>query len=142
MMAVCHNGYARTMKAHYTVQEGDLRLIRPFVFTRERDLRAFAADPRVRLPVISENCPACFEEPKVRVLCHLDHATHSLLLTRMKERHRFKNLLATQELLFPNLYHSLRAAMLPFMAKSTVGTESRRSKAAAAAEHDDDDDDA
>ena len=44
-------------------REGDLRVIRPFVYVRERDLRSFAAS--VKLPVIPENCPACFEAPKV-----------------------------------------------------------------------------
>ena len=79
------------MKAHYTVLEGDLRMCRPFAYLREKDLRAFAETNR--LPVIAESCPACFEEPK--------------------ERHRVKQLLAAQELLFPQLYGSLLRAMLP-----------------------------
>ena len=62
------------MKANYTVTEGDLRVIRPLVYVRERDLRTFAETKH--LPVIAENCPACFEEPK--------------------ERHRVKQLLAQQ----------------------------------------------
>ena len=44
-------------------REGDLRVIRPFVYVREKDLRAFADS--FHLPVIAENCPACFEAPKV-----------------------------------------------------------------------------
>ena len=44
-------------------REGDLRVIRPFVFVRENQLRQFAE--KAKLPVISENCPACFEAPKV-----------------------------------------------------------------------------
>ena len=39
-------------------------MIRPLVFTRERQTRAFAA--AAKLPVIQDNCPACFEEPKER----------------------------------------------------------------------------
>ena len=62
------------MKANYTVTEGDLRVIRPLIYVRERDLRTFAETRH--LPVIAENCPACFEEPK--------------------ERHRVKQLLAQQ----------------------------------------------
>ena len=46
-----------------TFREGDLRVIRPFVYVREKDLRTFADS--CRLPVIAENCPACFEAPKV-----------------------------------------------------------------------------
>ena len=65
------------MKANYTVTEGDLRVIRPLIYVRERDLRTFAETRH--LPVIAENCPACFEEPK--------------------ERHRVKQLLAQQVVL-------------------------------------------
>ncbi len=39
-----------------------------------------------------------------------------------------KQLLAGQETLFPHLYHSLKSAMLPFMSKSQVGTETRIGK--------------
>ena len=73
-MSVFHNGRLRTMKANYAVREGDLRVVRPFVYVRERQLREFAEAQG--LPVIPENCPACFESPK--------------------ERHRTKQLLAQQ----------------------------------------------
>ncbi|XP_071087136.1 uncharacterized protein [Haliotis cracherodii] len=99
LMSFFHNGVIRTMKAHYTVQDGDLRVIRPFVFVREKELRNFAE--KNKLPVIAENCPACFEAPK--------------------ERHRTKQLLASQELLFPHLYNSIMAAMKPVMAISRTG---------------------
>lgn len=42
MMSAFHNGFLRTMKAAYTNDEGDIRIIRPFVNTRERDIAAFA----------------------------------------------------------------------------------------------------
>jgi tRNA(Ile)-lysidine synthase TilS/MesJ len=44
-------------------RERDLRVIRPFVYVREKSLRQFAESRD--LPVIPENCPACFEAPKV-----------------------------------------------------------------------------
>ena len=56
------------------------------------------------MPVIPENCPACFENPK--------------------ERHRTKQLLAQQELLFPKLYWSLKSAMYPVMNIRATGVES------------------
>lgn len=93
LMSFFHNGILRTMKAHYTVKEGDLHVIRPLVHVREKDLRMFAS--KCQLPVINENCPACFEAPK--------------------ERHRMKQLLATQELLFPQIYNSMSSAMAPIM---------------------------
>ncbi|CAN8006412.1 unnamed protein product [Ixodes hexagonus] len=103
LMSVFHNGRLRTMKANYTVREGDLRVTRPFVYVREKNLRKFAEEKR--LPVIAENCPACFEAPK--------------------ERHRVKQLLAAQEILFPKLYPSLCSAMHPLMAINRTGVESR-----------------
>ncbi|XP_045105735.1 uncharacterized protein LOC123501165 isoform X2 [Portunus trituberculatus] len=102
MMSIFHNGRLRTMKAHYTVKEDDLRVIRPFVYVREKDLRNFAESQK--LPVIPENCPACFEAPK--------------------ERQRVKQVLAQQEVLFPGLYWSLRSALHPVMAISKTGVES------------------
>ncbi len=42
MMSVFHNGRLRTMKANYAVKEGDLRVVRPFVYVREKQLREFA----------------------------------------------------------------------------------------------------
>ncbi|QQP37784.1 tRNA 2-thiocytidine biosynthesis protein ttcA, partial [Caligus rogercresseyi] len=32
LMSIFHNGRLRTIKANYTVREGDLRVIRPFVY--------------------------------------------------------------------------------------------------------------
>ncbi|XP_022255761.1 uncharacterized protein LOC106471439 [Limulus polyphemus] len=103
LMSVFHNGRLRTMKAHYTVKEKDLRVVRPLVYVREKNLRKFAEQRK--LPVIPENCPACFEAPK--------------------ERHRTKQLLATQEILFPKLYASLRSAMHPLMSINRTGIESK-----------------
>ena len=40
-------------------------MIRPLVYVRERDLNSFAKE--VSLPVITENCPACFAAPKVTI---------------------------------------------------------------------------
>ncbi|XP_078602131.1 uncharacterized protein LOC144876565 [Branchiostoma floridae x Branchiostoma japonicum] len=104
MMSAFHNGLLRTMKANYTVREEDLRVIRPFVYVREKDLRNFAE--QAKLPIIPENCPACFEAPK--------------------ERHRTKQLLASQELLFPKLFQSLLKTMKPLMARNRTGLEAQR----------------
>ena len=81
------------MKACYTVKEGDLRVIRPLVYVRETETRNFAENNN--LPVIPENCPACFSEPK--------------------ERNRMKQLLAQQEILHPHLFHSLKKTIKPLL---------------------------
>jgi hypothetical protein len=90
-MSAMHNGLIRTMKACYVVDEGDLTVIRPGIYCRERQLRDFSY--AAGLPVINENCPACFEEPK--------------------ERQHIKKLLSREEGIFPTLYPSLRKALLP-----------------------------
>lgn len=93
LMSLFHNGNLRTIKANYTVREGDLRVIRPLVYVREKATREFADN--AHLPVIPENCPGCFEAPK--------------------ERYRVKSLLAEQECMFPKLYWSLLSAMRPLL---------------------------
>lgn len=102
LMSTFHNGRMRTMKAHYYIKERDLRVIRPFVYVREKALRQFAESKA--LPIIAENCPACFEAPK--------------------ERHRTKQLLAQQEILFPRIFWSLRSALHPLLSFRYTGQES------------------
>ena len=93
LMSTMHNGLIRTMKAAYVVDEGDLTVIRPGIYCRERQLRDFSY--AAGLPVINENCPACFEAPK--------------------ERHHIKKLLAREEGVFPSLYPCLRRALTPLL---------------------------
>lgn len=102
LMSAFHNGHLRSMKAHYYVHERDLRIIRPMVYVRERTLKKFAASKH--LPIIPEKCPDCFETPK--------------------ERLRIKQLLAQQEVIFPKLFHSLKAAIKPLIRYRYTGQES------------------
>ena len=60
---------------------------------REAEAEAFAEG--AALPIVAENCPACFDAPK--------------------ERYRVKCLLATQEAAFPMLFQSLTKCLLPLM---------------------------
>lgn len=93
LMSAFHNGRLGTMKAHYVIDAGDLRVIRPFVYVRERQTRDFAE--RAGLPVTQDNCPACFRIPTRRV--------------------EMKQLLAAQEQAHPRLMDSLLAAMRPLL---------------------------
>lgn len=93
MMTVMHNGFLRTMKAHYKINAGDISVIRPMVYCRESLMTDFAK--AANLPVINENCPACFEEPK--------------------ERARVKKLLSREETLFPHFYDNIRRSLIPLM---------------------------
>jgi hypothetical protein len=81
------------MKANYKINAGDVSVIRPLIYCRESLMTEFAKANN--LPIINENCPACFEEPK--------------------ERARVKKLLSREETLYPNLYDHLRRALIPVM---------------------------
>lgn len=108
IMSAFYNGLLRTMKANYVNKAEDVRVIRPFVYVREYQTREFS---RVaKLPIIDENCPACFEGPK--------------------ERYRIKTLLAQQEHLNPVLMSNLLRAMKPLMAEDLF--DSAKSASAAA----------
>ncbi len=62
LMSCMHNGRLRTMKANYTSDRG-VRVIRPLVYVREMMTRAYA--DAMLLPVIEDNCPACFKASRV-----------------------------------------------------------------------------
>ncbi len=94
MMSMFFGGKLRTMQAHYTNDAGDLRIIRPLVYARERQTAQFART--AGLPVIQENCPACFAMPT--------------------QREAMKQLLSGQEKQQPKLFANLLAAMRPLMA--------------------------
>jgi tRNA(Ile)-lysidine synthase TilS/MesJ len=93
IMSALHNGQLRTMKAHYTNDDGDIRIIRPMAYVRESQTKEFSYS--AKLPIINENCPACFEGPK--------------------ERHRVKKLLAQEANLFPGIFGNIKNAILPLM---------------------------
>lgn len=91
LMSIFYGGKLRTMQAHYTNDAGDIRIIRPLIYARERQTRAFAE--AADLPVIPENCPACFAMPT--------------------ERMHMKTLLAQLEAGNKKLFPSLLTAMRP-----------------------------
>ena len=96
LMSAFRGGQLRTMKAHYTNKEGDVRIIRPMAYVRERQTRDFAH--AVQLPVIPDSCPACFAMPT--------------------EREHMKQLLAKEETHNTGLFKSLLTAMRPLIAQS------------------------
>jgi len=95
LMSAFHGGKLKTMKAHYVNDDGDLRVIRPLVYARERVIAAFAKNQD--LPVIMENCPACFSMPT--------------------QREHMKQLLAQEEKNAQNLFGSLLSALRPLMSE-------------------------
>ncbi|MEZ5588776.1 MAG: ATP-binding protein [Sedimenticolaceae bacterium] len=93
LMSAFHQGRLGTMKAHYTIDAGDLRVIRPLVYVRETQTTAFA--DAAQLPVVPDSCPACFTAPT--------------------QRAHTKTLLAREERAHPNLFANLLSAMRPLM---------------------------
>lgn len=93
LMSAFFGGKLRTMRAHYANQDGDLRVIRPLIYVRERQTAAFAK--AAALPVITENCPACFRVPTERI--------------------NMKHKLAALEAEHHRLFSSLRTALKPLM---------------------------
>ncbi|RTZ65277.1 MAG: tRNA 2-thiocytidine biosynthesis protein TtcA [Aquificaceae bacterium] len=98
LMSAFHGGQLKTMKANYTIKDGDLRLIRPLIYVREQQTRDYAHYEN--LPVIIENCPACFAKPT--------------------QREHMKQLLAAEEKQNNNLFGSLLTAMKPLLSKKSA----------------------
>lgn len=88
ILSIFHTGKIKSMNAHYYVREHDLRIIRPFIYVREKAIKQF---------IINQKLPATLENNQ------LDHTT--------KQRHRAKQMLAQQEILFPKLFDNIRSAM-------------------------------
>jgi tRNA(Ile)-lysidine synthase TilS/MesJ len=97
LMSLFHGGQLRTMKAHYRNDAGDVRIIRPLVYCRERQTADYAA--AAELPVVPDSCPACFQMP-----------------TR---REHMKRLLAREEADNPQLFSSMLHAMRPLLQEGT-----------------------
>ncbi len=93
LMSALYGGKLRTMQAHYTNDAGDLRIIRPFIYVREKQTRDFAI--RHALPIIPENCPACFGKPT--------------------ERYHMKQVLGQLEQSNTKVFNNLLTAMRPLM---------------------------
>lgn len=98
LMSAFHGGQLRTMKAHYTNRDGDVRIIRPMVYVRERQTADFAE--AAALPMVPDSCPACFAMPT--------------------QREHMKSLLAEEESRNKVLFKHLLHAMRPLMAKSAA----------------------
>lgn len=98
LMSTFFGGKLRTMQAHYLNDRGDIRVIRPFIYARERQTTAFAQS--AGLPVIQENCPACFGMPT--------------------ERMHMKTLLAQLERENPKVFASILTALRPLMSSQGV----------------------
>lgn len=98
LLSAFHGGRLQTMKAHYLNDAGDVRVIRPLVYVRERQLRAFAEG--AGLPVIRDNCPACFRMPT--------------------QRQHMKALLAAEESHNKRLFQAILSTLRPLMEEKSA----------------------
>jgi tRNA 2-thiocytidine biosynthesis protein TtcA len=101
LMSMFHGGSLHTMKAHYRIDAGDLRVIRPLAYARERQLADFARS--TGLPVIPDVFPAGFRPGG--------------------ERRRIKSLLADLELEYRHLFPNLLRAMRPLLSQEEHARE-------------------
>ena len=97
LMSAFHGGQLRTMKANYTNQDGDVRIIRPMVYVREHQTAEFAKT--AKFPVIPDSCPACFSMPT--------------------ERQHMKELFLREESHNKGIFKSLLTALKPLISKNT-----------------------
>lgn len=93
VMSAFNNGRLRTMKAHYQIEAGDTRVIRPFSYVREHMTREYAQ--LTTMPVIADNCPGCFNAPT--------------------ERAHIKQLLAAEEERTPSIFSNMLKTIRPLM---------------------------
>jgi tRNA(Ile)-lysidine synthase TilS/MesJ len=98
LLSLFHGGQLRTMKAHYRNDAGDVRIIRPLVYCRERQTAELAR--AAGLPVVPDSCPACFSAP-----------------TR---REHMKALLAREEAEHPHLFANILHAIRPLMTEGGI----------------------
>lgn len=89
-----YSGKLKTFKAHYVVKEHELRVVRPFVYVREKSLRQFTEDKK--LPMLRVVCQACDELSKI------NDETNKELMTQ-------------QEKNYPKVYWSMRNALRPLI---------------------------
>lgn len=101
LMSAFHGGRLQTMKANYRVSAGDLRVIRPLVYVRERQTRDFAA--AAGLPVIFDSCPSCFSMPT--------------------QRQHMKELLSAEERQNPRLFKSILSTIRPLISINEANSD-------------------
>lgn len=88
LLSAFYGGQLRTMKACYDNDTGDVRIIRPLVYARERQTAAFAR--AAQLPIVPDGGPEWFRAPSQRV-----RMKQLLAVEEAQNRHLFKSLLRT-----------------------------------------------
>ncbi|CAH0664064.1 unnamed protein product [Spodoptera exigua] len=140
--AALHAGTLRTLKPHYTLRDHDIRIIRPFIYVRGRALAAFScarALPDFRLAPHSPDSPpnspahsddngdngkdtildetlteACSSSEKRLTQASSEELQDKILAASLSEPlESARDLLASQERMYPYLFTSLKSALRP-----------------------------
>ncbi|XP_015429170.1 PREDICTED: LOW QUALITY PROTEIN: uncharacterized protein LOC107185908 [Dufourea novaeangliae] len=99
LVSVFHGGKLKTMKAHYYIRRQDLRVVRPFVYVREKSLRQFAESKKLLA----------------------SRETRSSDLP--EKQNRSKELIIQHERTYPRLSWSLRSALRPLIDAHRLQTD-------------------
>ncbi|EFN84130.1 tRNA 2-thiocytidine biosynthesis protein ttcA [Harpegnathos saltator] len=91
LISVFHGGMLKTMKAHYYIRREDLRVIRPFIYVREKALKQFTESKKLRISQGSQS-------PRPS-----------------EKQNRRKELMLQQERAYPRLHWSVRTALRPLI---------------------------
>jgi len=67
LISVLHGGMLKTMKAHYYIRREDLRVIRPFIYVREKALRQFAENKKLPISQDSRTLSEVKSIPETRI---------------------------------------------------------------------------
>lgn len=137
LASLMHAGALNTVRAHYRLREPEIRVIRPFIYVRERALEAFVCarglpDFRVRdvtnSPLhsdqsddgkeimqrsLSEPCSSSDKHPAVTSQRSLEEPIEAISLSEPLDTVR--DLLACQERMYPYLFTSLKTALRPLI---------------------------
>ncbi|XP_053616261.1 uncharacterized protein LOC128678632 isoform X4 [Plodia interpunctella] len=132
LAAALHAGELATTKAHYRVREHDIRIIRPFIYVRERALAAFA---RARLlPDFREEQPTSppTDDEQGKNLAHIERsvsepcgAKEKLAVRRCidyvgEPLESARDLLLSQEETHPYMFNSLKNALHPLISARNI----------------------
>ncbi|RVE49679.1 hypothetical protein evm_005654 [Chilo suppressalis] len=128
LAAALHAGALRAVKAHYRVPEYDLRIIRPFIYVREHALREFgrvqmlpdfrANDPAPPVSHADESCREIKETPHIER--SVSDPIHKRPLQTCDPLDHARELLESQERMYPYLFSSLKNAMHPLLSGRNI----------------------
>ncbi|XP_037871273.1 uncharacterized protein LOC101744503 isoform X2 [Bombyx mori] len=148
LAAAMHSARLATLKAHYSIREHDLRVIRPFIYVRERALDAFACaralpDFRTVQPSSSpESTPPTDDSgdsgkelsdvacavPGPRASTQREAGSCQSDELHVEPLDAARDMLAAQERMYPHLFASLKSALRPLMSGRFIDKDKKEQR--------------